>query len=436
MNDSKRLSVMHVAPAFPPEGRGGLERQVLDLATEQSSRHEVTVMAFRPDDGRESVVSESCGLFRLFRAKRNPLPDGDYSTRDLFVEEAFSEVVLATRPDVVHIHLSNLSSELIRLSRESSAVVVVSLHDYTTICPTDTLDTHGKLCLNPGRKCLPCVHPPLFSRRRALCYWRATNLVIALLAGCAGQATRMGRMLRQLETRKDRFFDGLRLADCVITPSRSARENYTSAGISRDMIRVVIPGIHPPGNDWRPRERNGVLKFGFIGGNRNKGLLVLLRAFACLPADSAELNVYGRPCYPFDTQSKVVDLMKRLGVVAHDGFLPDETDDVFGSFDVLVAPSLASETFGLVAAEAIVRGIPVIASNLGGFLETVEDGENGILYETGNCNSLARAMRRMIDEPDLVSRLGKCTAKIRTVKEQSLEVESIYAECIKKASAR
>jgi glycosyltransferase involved in cell wall biosynthesis len=54
----------------------------------------------------------------------------------------------------------------------------------------------------------------------------------------------------------------------------------------------------------------------------------------------------------------------------------------------LVAPSLWAEPFGLVALEAIVRGIPVIASAQGGFADTVEHGITGLLFQNGNEDEL------------------------------------------------
>jgi glycosyltransferase involved in cell wall biosynthesis len=59
---------------------------------------------------------------------------------------------------------------------------------------------------------------------------------------------------------------------------------------------------------------------------------------------------------------------------------------------VLVAPSLWAEPLGLVALEAIVRGVPVVASEKGGFGETVEPGISGLLFPNGDNEALAHRM--------------------------------------------
>ena len=72
----------------------------------------------------------------------------------------------------------------------------------------------------------------------------------------------------------------------------------------------------------------------------------------------------------------------------------------------LVAPSLWAEPFGMVAPEAIVRQVPVIASRTGGFADTVVDGVTGLLVPNGDESALADAMmvvaeRRRFSEPML-----------------------------------
>ncbi len=58
----------------------------------------------------------------------------------------------------------------------------------------------------------------------------------------------------------------------------------------------------------------------------------------------------------------------------------------------LVAPTISAEPFGLVAPEAIVRGVPVIASRTGGFGETVDHGVSGLLFPNGDEDALVEAL--------------------------------------------
>jgi glycosyltransferase involved in cell wall biosynthesis len=74
--------------------------------------------------------------------------------------------------------------------------------------------------------------------------------------------------------------------------------------------------------------------------------------------------------------------------------------------DIFVLPAPA-EPFGLVLIEAMAMGKPVIAAAAGGPLEIVADGETGLLFEPGDAASLAAAMRRLLENPDLRQRMGQ-----------------------------
>ena len=63
--------------------------------------------------------------------------------------------------------------------------------------------------------------------------------------------------------------------------------------------------------------------------------------------------------------------------------------------------STYEETFGLVVAESMLVGTPVIGSNAGGVPEIIQDGMNGLLFETKNVQSLSEKIMIMIESKDL-----------------------------------
>ena len=83
----------------------------------------------------------------------------------------------------------------------------------------------------------------------------------------------------------------------------------------------------------------------------------------------------------------------------------DKPQELMQCFDVLVLPTHV-ETFGLVLAEAMALGIPVIGSNAGGVLEIIDDEQTGLLFETKNAESLAFAIERLMNDTELRSRLS------------------------------
>ena len=92
-------------------------------------------------------------------------------------------------------------------------------------------------------------------------------------------------------------------------------------------------------------------------------------------------------------------------VVRHD-VDHDEVLRTMARATALVVPSLWPEPFGLVAAEALTVGTPVIASAIGGLRALLSDGEYGLLVTPGDVEQLVAALDRILDDPQLRHELG------------------------------
>jgi glycosyltransferase involved in cell wall biosynthesis len=94
------------------------------------------------------------------------------------------------------------------------------------------------------------------------------------------------------------------------------------------------------------------------------------------------------------------DLVPTLGFVSR-----EELERRFASAAVVVCPSL-SEGFGVVCAEAMAHGKPVVASAVGGLANLIEDGVSGLLVPPGDVDALRAAIERVLADADLRRRLG------------------------------
>ncbi len=84
-----------------------------------------------------------------------------------------------------------------------------------------------------------------------------------------------------------------------------------------------------------------------------------------------------------------------------------ELAKAYASSDLFAFPS-ANETFGNVVLEACASGLPVVTPDSGGVLDIVRHEENGLLFEAESRPGFAAAVRRLVDDPDLARRLGRC----------------------------
>jgi glycosyltransferase involved in cell wall biosynthesis len=83
----------------------------------------------------------------------------------------------------------------------------------------------------------------------------------------------------------------------------------------------------------------------------------------------------------------------------------EQLDSELAHASVVVVPSLGGEVFGLVVAENMLRGLPVITSDLGAFVEVL--GAGGLAFRTGDAAALAKGLAQILDDPALAARLGQ-----------------------------
>lgn len=103
-----------------------------------------------------------------------------------------------------------------------------------------------------------------------------------------------------------------------------------------------------------------------------------------------------------------VSLAQQLGVHGRIIFVPSfpEVEKVLAVSDILLLPS-AQESFGLVALEAMACGVPVVASNIGGIPEVVEDGVSGFLHDLGDVEAMAHSALRLLQDDALHTQFSK-----------------------------
>ncbi len=143
---------------------------------------------------------------------------------------------------------------------------------------------------------------------------------------------------------------------------------------------------------------------------RVKSLATAIEALTLLPAAHRpwHLDLVGDGGLRDDLQA----LAAALGVadrVTFHGFRRD-VEAVMAHADALVMPSL-HEGLPYTLLEAMSLGLPAVASDVGGLAEVLRNGETGLLIPVGDASSLANALRRLADEPDLSRRLSTAAAQ-------------------------
>jgi phosphatidylinositol alpha-mannosyltransferase len=180
-----------------------------------------------------------------------------------------------------------------------------------------------------------------------------------------------------------------------IAVSEAAR--WTAQRYYGGRYRIVPNGVDLSAARPDPARPNHKLRILFVGrAEERKGLPVLLRAFEALRGVGvdARLTVAG------PTAEEVEPMLLDPEGIELAGQVDDERKwGLLGEADLLCAPSLGGESFGMVLTEAFASETPVVASDIAGYRDVVRDGVDGQLVPVGDAVALGEALRSLTFDP-------------------------------------
>jgi glycosyltransferase involved in cell wall biosynthesis len=355
---------------------GGAELMSLDLrAGLQERGHDVRLFASaaRPDAG-SSLADYTCrGTTSRFRTL--------LQTANLWAWRSLGQMLAEFRPDVVHVRifLTQLSPLILPLLRHVPSIYHVVW--YRPVCSL------GTKMLPNGSSCQV--------RYGAACYHN----------GCLPLRDWLPLMLQMgLWRRWWTTFDQ------VVTISEALKRHLIGEGIAP--VEVIPNGV--PFRPQRP-PLAAPPTVAFAGRLvREKGADLLLGAFARVVAQlpDAELLLVGDGPEWANLQDLVAQLDLRTQVTMP-GYLPrPEMERIFSGAWVQAVPSRWAEPFGLVAAEGLMRGTAVVASDRGGLSEIVQDGQTGFLVPPDDELALAEALLRLLRDRSLAEDMGRAGREV------------------------
>ncbi len=359
---------------------GGAEVFTLALRNGLRQRgHDARLFASsaRPSAGASTADYECFGTISRFRTL--------LQTANPWAFVQLRRVLADFQPDVVHVRmfLTQLSPLILPLLRDVPSLCHVVW--YRPICPL------GTKMLPDGTAC----HVPA----GAVCYRNH----------CLPLRDWVPLMLQMALWRRWRH-----AFDLIAANSEAVRRRLMAEGI--EPVEVVRNGV--PIQPARPP-----LGFppviAFVGRLvREKGADILLRAFAKVQAQMPETRLLLVGDGPEgEYLRRVIADLGLSSQVSLLGHLPhEEVERVCAAAWVQAVPSRWAEPFGIVAAEALMRGTAVMASNSGGLAEVVQDGRTGLLVPPGDVNALAEALLRLFRDRELAEQMGKAGREMALVR--------------------
>ena len=192
----------------------------------------------------------------------------------------------------------------------------------------------------------------------------------------------------------------------IVTSPLTARILAADYDVPAQKITVAVPGTDPAPRATGGGEPPSILAVGAVSPRKAYGVLVEAMALlADLPWRLRILGATDRAPEEADRVAAGIRDRRLAGRIALEGAQPDEAlQAAYGAADLFVMPSLF-EGYGMVLAEAMARGLPIVCTTGGAAAETVPDAA-ALKVAPSDAGALAAALRLVICDPALRARLA------------------------------
>ena len=361
--------ILIVNTYYYPNNIGGAESVVQKLAEELHIKgYDVAIYS---SDGKEKISKERINGVLVYRGVkgryvRQPAHNGKnpISVRiqnninhrmNIFIKKELHFVITDFKPDIIHTHnLYGLSTQVWRYSKLRNMSIVHTIHDYWLL-------------------------------NLSIYFWGKRNS---------------------------------KYPDYITAPSKFVidkfkQKNYFECEkyeVVPNGIEINISKIKEIVEEKLNRE-NKKIKFLYVGQlGEIKGISILLKEFSGWNNKNVELNICGQG----NLDDLVLQYSKRDSRIHFWGQVPkDKLDQIYSESDVLIAPSIWDEPFGMVAIEAYQHGLVVIAGKRGGLIDIVENVDVGYLVEPTLEGELLKYMKLYTDRNKIKNEIKKIPEKIQ-----------------------
>lgn len=424
---------------FPPKYTGGAEYRAYRTARELIDRgHDVQVVSVEniqqpatTDITYKSEIYRGVPIRRLsFDLESAPNKRiWEYDNR--WIGEYFLQLMRTETPDLLHLMSGYLiTASPLRVAQTLKIPTVVSLTDFWFLCPRITmLRSNGELSALPieANRCVRCLHEEkrryrwlgkLFPKLSDL-YWRLHTEEVS-----------------EIEQRTSFLRESLNQADKLISPSKFLRSTYIETGVDPERINFSRQGrdFHHLSDREASKSSSGKLRLAYIGQIvEHKGIHVLVEALSSIQNEEITLKIYGDTTSATRYTKAIKERAAADFRIEFCGrFQPEDLLKIQQSIDVLIVPSVWYENSPNVILEAFAHKTPVIATNLGGMAELIEDGQNGFVFEVGDAEHLAEKIEELANHPEILASLQDGILPPRSIREEIDDLETIYRNVCEK----
>jgi len=290
------------------------------------------------------------------------------------LNKKLKKLLIEEKPHLVVVHNLSplLSFSLLKVVKRSGIPLLKRLENYKFLC------LNGLFLRNDFTVCELCKHGNFFPGMIYRCYQRSFSSSVGIAL-----ADFIHRRLKTV----------IKSSDLFLATSQFVKGKFVEAGFPADQIVV-----HPNFIDFEPLDAvdssdNYAIYLGRL--SKEKGLLTLLKAFKNLP--ELPLKILGEG--PMEQELLEYARLHHMKNVSFEGFIDGNLKrEMLKKALFLVFPSECYESFGYTIIEGYACGVPVVASDIGGARELVQEGNTGFLFQAGNPADLQKSISQIMSD--------------------------------------
>ena len=383
------------------------------------------------------------------------------------MNELISEYLDRTKPDVMHINSRfGFPASINQVASDKGIAVLNTIHVYGYICQKRVMiDYAGNPCIGPSNldKCAVCTGALNYRKERIRVVLRNYNK--SLKVNCPGVFNLLQRIKGNLKSTKtvSHQLNGksgvdvikplpqlagrlaARLKYCIdalnnysdrtICVSNDVKTTLMNYGVVESRLLVQhIGSVIAEKQTVNDQPLHKPIVIGNIGGvNHYKGIHVLVEAISKVKNSNFVVRIFGK--YEEEYVRSLMERFSNLTIEFTGRYKPDDLPEILKQIDVMVLPSICNDTAPQTIFESFSGGVPIIASNIGGFPDFIQHDHNGLLFEAGNSDDLAEKIGYVLSDPCLLAKYKQNIPKLKTIIENAQELISLYNELLVTRSA-